>query len=629
MCGIVCSIRKAKHENKSELDYSLDRIKYRGIDASGSFLSEDKKVFLGHSRLSIIDVSDDSNQPMLSKDENYVLVFNGEIYNYLELKAELIELGYEFLNKSDSEVIINGYIHWGDGIFEKLNGPFSIALYSKNLNKMWIARDRAGEKPLYYYTDSSSLSLSSDMGVVSDLSKIKSEISLDGLHSYLIHGYTTDNLSLINGVKSVKPGHFFTVDCSNLGITEESYWPIPKSTRIKKESLNLQESVSKLDSLLLESVNRQLRSDVPLAVMLSGGVDSSLITAYAAESIDKLNTFTVAFPGHSEFDESASAKLIAEHFGTNHTVIDGAEIKPQILEELVESLDTPIIDSSLIPTYMLYKEVSKKYKVAIGGDGADELFGGYKHYSRYLKLNDYGLFAGIAMKLFKYITFFDKNKQLKFSNWMELFNELKNNNISNIRKYMSNDSVSKILEDSYSKATVDSVNNLWNNQYNDLLNNHSSNKTNVDKLMLADFSMYLRNSILIKSDRCSMMNGVESRAPFLDTEVIDFAFGYLNNEMKVSKNQRKIILKELCKKRLPSNFDLNRKLGFNLPFAEMIRNGEWNEFITNVMLGKSKLFSFDARKELLDEHLKGRDHSNIVFGIVLLMLWCKKEGIDI
>lgn len=629
MCGIVCCINQEKTNNVKKLEKALDRVKYRGPDASGYYLSFDETVFLGHSRLSIIDLSSIANQPMFSKEKDNVLIFNGEIYNYIELREELIGLDYKFDTQSDSEVILNGFTCWGIGLFSRLNGPFSIVLYSIKLNRLWVARDRAGEKPLYYCQKDSSMAFASDTLAVSDLLESEKTISLKGIHSYLMHGYTTDNFNLISEVKSIPPGTVLDIDCKTLNFKMTDFRVSSRQTKYNYSLNGLANQTEMLDLLLSESVKKQLRCDVPVAVMLSGGVDSSLITAYAAKFSGKLNTFTVSFPGYKKFDEASRAQLIANNFSTNHTVIDGVEIQPEIMLDLVKSLELPIIDSSLIPTYILYKEVSRHYKVALGGDGADELFGGYKHYSRFLAFNKYGLLTEQIMRLLSHSGFLDINKRLKFSNWTELFKELKGDSIFNIRRYASDTLLGDLLMDNYSDKTIGNVNKQWREQYIDLLSINPLHSKYIDKLMAADFSSYLRNSILVKSDRCSMMNGVEARAPFLDKEIIDFSLNYLPSEAKVSYKDKKIILKELCKKKLPHTFDLNRKLGFNLPFAEMIRHGRWYKFINEVLLSSSKLFSLDTRRNLLDEHLKGVDHSHLIFGITLLFLWADKEGIEI
>lgn len=623
MCGILGVASGSPLPKFESFSSTLEMMIHRGPDASGEYYSSCNKVILGHRRLSIVELSELGKQPMLNDNESISLVFNGEIYNHNELREELIYLGFSFRGGSDTEVILNAYECWGESCIKRFNGPFAFALFDRAKEKLILSRDRSGEKPLFYRELKDTLYFASDLTALAELCGGQAFLNVQSLASYLSIGYPLSGNTMIENCFSLEPGSFGIFNLKNSTFSLNSYWVVnPVATESNHASNN--ELSEELECLLSDAVRLQLNCDVPACVLLSGGVDSSLLTAFASQHTDQVKTFTVTFPGHPAFDETDSARLIARTFGTEHTELEGVDVSPELLIDLANTIDSPINDSSLIPTYLVNNAVSKYCKVALGGDGADELFGGYKHYSRLLKVNAF----------LKHLQPFMKNmhlnrlkslvpKHYRARNWLEVFSHDLDYSIPNIREIFDSNSVSTLLpKNPVSSEFENLIDSLWRQ-------NSSNHGSVVKNCCVGDFQSYLRESILVKSDRCSMLNSVEARAPFLDTRVIDFSFEKVPDSLKTSSGNRKIILKGLSEKLLPASFDLQRKLGFNLPLESMIREGEWNQLIGDVIHSECEFLSYDYRVRLFGEHMEGQNNTDKLFGMTLLMLWAKRNNIGL
>lgn len=622
MCGILGGFYHKPLPKLDNFDEILNTMEHRGPDSSGTYISYSKQVHFGHRRLAIVDLREHASQPMNNEDKTIFLVFNGEIYNHCELREKLESKGVNFSTCSDTEVVLKAYQYWGKECFAMFNGPFAIALHDVKKNLCMLARDRAGEKPLFIKEMDDGVYFGSELTAVAKLGKMSNQIDPTSLASYLMIGYPLGVNSLLKNCKTLAAGEYYEynlvsgISCSTLFYNDSSKSSIPVSEP--------EELLEKLHVLLADSVKKQLNCDVPACILLSGGVDSSLITALASDQVKEVRTFNVTFPEYPNFDESSKAKLIAEHFSTDHNIIEGVDITPDLFISLVEKLDSPINDSSLIPTFLVYQAVSEHCRVALGGDGADELFGGYKHYSRMLNLDS--KIQHIA-PLLRYIDFsFIKElipQHYRFRNWFEALGNDLNKGVPNIRAIATKNEILSVLPTNIAESVaLDVIEESWevtSSGFDGIASN----------CMMSDYSNYLRNSILVKSDRCSMINSVEARAPFLDTRVIDFAFNYVPEQLKVTSSNRKILLKELCKKLLPKSFDLQRKLGFNLPLGEMIRKGEWRNYIGDIMHTENDMISLDYRKKLFEKHLKGKEYTDAIFGIVLLIEWAKANKITL
>ena len=364
---------------------AIDTLAHRGPDGSGAWISPDGRIGIGHRRLAVIETSELGAQPMISVDGSLVVSFNGEIYNYRELGDELDRIGFRRRSGSDTEVILAAWRAWGSGCLARLDGMFAFVLYDCRAEKLFFARDRAGEKPLFYRHDTRGLALASELKALLALDKDELRISLCALEQYLAWGYTSGPKCLADGYAKLPPATLATLDLAKNALTLERYWEPPRPTQ---SACNDTEILEGLDGVLSAAVRRQLVADVPVGVLLSGGLISSLIAAYAAEARSiALKTFTVTFPGAPNFDEGEHAARVARHLGTDHTEIALPEIASDLIDALIRQVDEPIADPSLLPTAALSDAVRRHVTVALGGDGADELFGGYPRYNLLARLD--------------------------------------------------------------------------------------------------------------------------------------------------------------------------------------------------------------------------------------------------
>lgn len=619
MCGILGLLKLGDKADSAKFIKALNCLKHRGPDSSGIYVSPCEKLLLGHQRLAILDLSKLGAQPMTSRCGKYHLVFNGEIYNYEQLRLDLIAKGFVFKSNSDTEVLLYGYAYWGEAVLQRINGPFSFAVYDENKDELFLARDRIGEKPLFFAEEKGGVIFSSELKPFLELRDCENSFNGDALVSYLSRGYPMKGSTLLSGVRSLRPAHFLRVCCKSGNLKISKYWSPGYGDN--DSSSNLQELTEEFKGIFSSAINLQLQCDVPACVLLSGGVDSSLITAMASEHRSSVSTFTVKFEGYPEFDETDSARLISRYFGTSHTEISASEMSPGLIEKIAHDLDAPINDSSLIPTYLVYQEVSNFCKVALGGDGGDEFFGGYKHYSRLNTLQYYlgSVLPLLPSKLAQSI----KRKippRYRWRNWVVALSCNLKNECPNIREIFDLNEALKLLNTSYSASFTEDF-------YADWTEISSEQSSALKNALNADINSYLPESILVKSDRASMLNSVESRAPFLDTRLIDFAMKKIPDSLKATRNDRKILLKEFGRKVLPPGFDFKRKLGFNLPLADLIRGGHWKSYFHDVIFSKYSFLNREHCINLLYEHLNGANHADKLFGIVLLIRWSQINNV--
>jgi len=609
MCGILGVASTDKINDVVWIQTGLNNIGHRGPDYSGTLSMCDQKVYFGHRRLSIIDLSNDANQPMVDDQSNNAIVFNGEIYNYLELKKKLINAGYKFKTNSDTEVLLKAYHYWGKNVTGHINGMFSFAIFDYSENILFLARDRAGEKPLFYSKIKNTFIFSSEIKSLLDYPGINKHLDIISFEQYLTYGYVNNDRTIIKEIYKLRPGHCMIFNLSSGKLTQECYWSLPLYNDKKYDEKDLQDE---LQRLLLDAVSKQLVSDVPLGILLSGGVDSSIITGIAASIQKKVNTYTVTFPGYKNYDETNHAKLLSDHFDTNHTELSATEITTDLISSLAIQYDEPLVDSSMIPTAMVCQLISKYCKVALGGDGGDELFGGYSKYNRLLQLKKFNFIPipikSFGVKISKYLPYGFKGR-----NWL-----------SNLNIDLNNE----ILEpngpfDHYMRS------NLMKNDFNVRFNLYSSVRSTkyikgdiVQKATRNDFYNYLSEDILVKTDRASMLHSLELRSPFLDYRVIEFAFSKVPSYLKVSGSSKKIILKNSYKNFLPNNFNYSRKQGFSIPLNVLLRkNNQIKEYVHDILLSHNSIFSPEIVNKLLLDHYKGYNNAERIFSLLIFEIW--------
>ena len=596
--------------DRSWLSETNQCLKHRGPDDSGLWISSDYRLGFAHRRLSIIDLSKKASQPMHYANSNLHLVFNGEIYNYKEIREQLLSQGFLFNSNSDSEVLLKSYAKWGKGCTSKFVGQFAFVIFDSKEKTLFLARDAAGEKPLYYsIIKNGHIIFSSEQKSLLIHSDLHPKLNHMSLVKFLSSGTVGVSESIIEGIERINPGSQISINLITFEISKSFFWKIPAP---KKSSLpeSLDSLVSKLESLLRIAIRRQFEADVPVGVLLSGGLDSSIIASLASQEFGHVNTFTASFPEDPNLDESIRSKLIAKAIGSNHHELEITKPSLDVIKFLGKNFDEPIFDISIVPTFLLSKEIKRSCSVALGGDGADEIFGGYIHHSRALRnrqqIHLYPSFVSeVLLSLAKKMIPFGVAGHYRL---IQYFNDSSKTNIQDWRMFPL-DEITKLL--SLKNTNV-------KNNFLDFLPNLEI----VERYTRYDFENYLPNDILVKLDRYSMLASLEMRSPFLDLDVIEFAFTQVPSQLKVQQGNRKIILKALGEKILPPNFDFNRKFGFTPPIHIWGKDMEWQSFMRQTLVqSESRLFNHD----IVSHYFKNINKSPIIlerlFILTLFQLW--------
>lgn len=544
MCGIYFS---TKVFNDDIIRQKLGVIGFRGPDYS-DFITVDDKVILGHNRLAIIDLDARSNQPF--RYLHLWIVFNGEIYNFIELKESLIKLGYSFSTNSDTEVICAAYLNYGDDCLKYLNGMFSFVIYDQKVQRVFGARDRLGKKPLYYRVHNSTLECASQPGQLIINNDVA--ISDDAIERFLTYNYIPSPKSIYKDVFKLKGGYCFNYKLGDNDIQIKQYWDLNYQDTLSYKG-TYEDALSELENLLTNAIKTRMISDVPLGAFLSGGIDSSLITAIASSiSTTKLKTFSVKFD-EARFDESVHAAVTAKHLGTDHTTIecnynDGVEL----IERLPEFYDEPFGDSSAIPSMLLSKLTKQYVTVALSGDGGDEGFLGYNHFDSIEK----------AKSLYK-IPFIARTG---IGSLLTLTNNYKLGVIGSFLKHPDmNLFITKIFE-----SFQPIVNHKFTFTNDDIERIKSFKYDYLQKAADINIKLWLENDSNVKVDRASMSASLEVRSPLLDHSIIEFA-RTLPVDFRYQKGNKKRILKDLTYKYIPKDLLDRPKAGFTMPFEEWFR----------------------------------------------------------
>lgn len=615
MCGIVGVASRVPVNHRDWLRAGCDAMAHRGPDDAGLWWATDGRVGLGHRRLAIVDLSAGGHQPMVDVAANLTIVFNGEIYNYQDLRNELLAKGHCFRSSSDTEVILEAYREWGRDCLARFNGMFAFALYDAERQLVFFARDRAGEKPLFYSVTGGEIRFASELkGLLAD-SGFGRCIDPAALDMYLSMGYVPGSYCMVRGVNKLPAAHAMIFDLVKGVPRIWRYWQLPEPPPIKELGHDDAPALlEELEPLLEGAISRQLVADVPVGILLSGGVDSSLITALAARASSKIKTFTVGFPNFGKFDESGYASLIARHFNTEHIVLNAGQISPDLLALLARQYDEPLIDSSMIPTYLVSQLVRQHCTVALGGDGGDELFGGYAHYNRLLWTARY--LGWLPAKLREVLGCVGKHLPTGFKgrNWLQALGQSGSAELPFVASFLDAAERRQLLGGLTRQSAPPIAEDIWRGRSPD-----SSDL--LQKITRMDFANYMPEDILVKIDRASMRNSLELRAPFLDYRVIEFAFGRVPSELKATVRYRKILLKMLAQRLLPQEFDITRKQGFSIPLGTWLANPLWGDYFNDILLDSSCMFDKKFVRQLLNGQSKGRPNHERLFGLVMFELW--------
>jgi len=598
-----------------------DVIYHRGPDEEGQFVNNN--VGIGMRRLSIIDLSTGS-QPIFNEDRSIAIVFNGEIYNHHDIRQELIAKGHQFKTKSDTETIIHGYEEWGTAIPEKLNGMFGFAIWDGRKNQLFIARDRVGIKPMYYYHDEHRLVFGSELKSILQIPDVPREVEPRALDMFLTVEYIPAPYSILKNIYKLKPGHWLLYKDGQ--VTTREYWNV-EYHRSEKSELQLQQE---LRDLLQDAVKLRLMSDVPLGAFLSGGLDSSSVVAMMCRSTsERVKTFSIGFDD-TTYNELPYARAIAQHFNTEHYE---EIIKPnatELTDFLLNILDEPFGDFSVFPTYLVSKMARKHVTVTLSGDGGDELLGGYDTYiaqgvaKRYARLPAFlrkGAIEPIINALpptNKKKGFINKSKRfvegarlpdhLQHTRWMIFLQQAEKELLyhPDFQRNLNGFSGYGFLEEQFLAA-------------------HSNDP--LDQMEYVDIKTYMVDDILVKVDRMSMATSLEARVPMLDHRFVEFA-ATLPSEWRLKGKRTKYILKEAMKDILPMQIIERGKEGFSIPIKSWMKN-ELNPMMMDALSEqnvKSKGYFEPAYvKRLIDEHVKGREnHSHRLWALMMFHMWHDK-----
>ncbi|MEX2335721.1 MAG: asparagine synthase (glutamine-hydrolyzing) [Fulvivirga sp.] len=629
MCGITGvyafnMVGRISMINVANATVALER---RGPDFQNTY--NDNVVALGHRRLSIIDTSASGHQPMTDSSERYVIVYNGEIFNYKELRGQLQAKGIQFHSETDTEVLLQLYIAEGKACLHKINGFFAFAIYDKEEQSLFIARDRIGIKPLYYLQDQDRVLFASEMKSIM-MYGLNKTIDFTALYTYLQLNYIPAHRTMFRDVKKVLPGYSLFI--KNGEVSTECYYKIPHNKN-HYTSLNYPKQKEKLVNLLEQAVQKRLVSDVPLGAFLSGGVDSSIIAALAHRHKPDLHTFSIGYRDEKYFDETAYARIVAKKIGTEHTVfsLTNSDLY-QHVNDILNSIDEPFADSSAIAVYILSKETRKHAAVALSGDGADELFAGYNKHAAFLKMIRGGSAAAAIGTLTPLWNLLPKSRNNALTNkFRQLHRFGKGVKLSSKERYWqwagyaSEREVDKLLTRA-SHQTLDRQGYL---DFKSGLLQYIPNKEDMNDILYTDTHLVLPDDMLTKVDRMAMANSLEVRVPFLDHEVVEFAFS-LPATSKIDDQIRKKILQDSFKDILPAELYNRPKQGFEVPLLKWLRH-EMKSTITDDLLSdhfikQQGIFDSGSIKQLkgkLFSSNPGDVHARI-WGLVVFQWWWKR-----
>ena len=610
MCGIAGFCDFTKKSTKKTLIEMTDILHHRGPDDSGySFIENNfSTIGLGHRRLSILDLSSHGHQPM--EFNNLEIVYNGEIYNFKEIRNELEKYAYSFESNSDTEVILKAYHKWGIKFVKKLNGMFAIAIYDKEKEELVFIRDRIGKKPLYYYYDNDCLIFASEIkSILKSLSHIPA-INNKALVGYLQFGYIGKELTIYSNIYKLEKSSYMKFDVKNRKLDMKKY-----VTKIDFDTDFSNYDVIKKDlkSLLIDSVEKRMISDVSFGSFLSGGIDSSLITSIMSSiSKQKVKTFTIGFD-EKNFNEANYAKDTAKFLNTEHYeyYFDENDLINSI-DFIIENMDEPFADQSILPTYLLSKFTKEKVTVALSGDGGDELFCGYNHYFKIQKLYKiYNLSQGARKIMFSPLLFLNTNKPLK------IYNGLTQQDLSMfqhyIMNYWSNQDVSNLLKTDIAKIDYYSYDDV-----DDL----------ITKAMEFDKNNFLVDDVMVKVDRASMLASLETRAPLLDYRIEEFSKN-IPLKFKCNSNGGKNILKDILNDFLPKELWDRKKSGFVIPLKKWL-SGKLKDDINRVcseeFIVKQNLFKYAQIQNILNEHYSGKYfRTSEIWSLYIFQKWWEKH----
>lgn len=633
MCGIAGFLSYNSVYNEDQLHTMTNKLVHRGPDAEGYFF--DGICGLGHRRLSIIDLSVNANQPMFSSNKRYVIVYNGEVYNFEEISNRILQLpgnkDFKFTTTSDTEVILEAFLHFGVEFVHHLNGMFAIAVYDTLEKELYLFRDRLGIKPLFYFWDGKNLAFASELKSIESISEVTLNINKNAIAEFLHLGFIPAPNTIYENVYKLNPGSYIKLD--KKGMQSIKYWNLSDKLHSSVVT-NKAEAISKLSDLLISSVRYQLRSDVPYGVFLSGGIDSSLITAIATTLSDsKINTFSIGFL-ESKVNEAVYAKAVAAHLGTQHHefIISHKEVINSI-ESGFEAYDEPNADSSIIPTLLVSKLAKEHVTVALSGEGGDELFLGYGSYQWAQRLSSpiYKLLKKPASEILRHMS----SRYQRIGKMIDTSASLNRSGhiFSQEQYFFSNKEISDLALNPFSFPGY--LNDFMENENNfskpisDFLNSKSKtfrHLTAMEQQALFDIIYYLPDDLLTKVDRASMHYSLETRVPYLDHRVLEYALN-ISPDLKFRDNTPKYILKEILYQYVPKQLFDRPKQGFSIPLNKLLMHELKyliDDYLHPDLIKKTGFVKAEKVKIIIDNFLSGNNYLfNRLWLLIVLHKWAK------
>lgn len=615
MCGLLGIVDYEKSVSTSLFNEMLNSLKHRGPDDEGIeiFSLDSCSIFLGHRRLSIIDISSNGHQPMLY--EHLAIIYNGEVYNFKDIRQDLISEGYSFDSNSDTEVILKSYHLWGIDCVERFRGMFAFAIYDSEQQEIIIFRDRAGVKPLYYSQTDNALIFSSELRPLLNYPYFNKEIDFEAVSSYLQFGYIHAPKTIFKSVQKLLPGHYLKYDIKSKILVKRCYWNI---NDFYKNQVARENVTEKLEATIIEAFNLRMIADVPVGVFLSGGIDSSLVAAIVQKySKIPINTFTIGFED-KKYDESNYAKEIAKYLGTNHTeLICNKEDALAIITKLPKVFDEPFADSSAIPTVLVSELAKKQVSVVLSGDGGDELFCGYPSYV-------------LMEKRFERLSKVPFRKTLKtISNTITTpvfiqnrFNGKLYNRFIKVKNMLDHDDIVNTFKVANSVFSKDEIKRLIRADYF-FCKDIPATTSNLEKMMISDFKGYLPDDLMVKIDRSTMSASLEGREPLLDHKIIEFAAS-----LPVSYKKNKEILKSILGHYIPEELFLRKKQGFGIPINDWLREDLkylLDQYLGESLIRKYNIFDYDYISKLLEAFYVGKNDDNKVWVLLMFQMWLSEN----
>lgn len=612
MCGITGFI--SKQLNQEHLQMMTDKLSHRGPNAEGFYFNETDKIGLGHRRLSILDLSESANQPFYSDDNRYVIVFNGEVYNYREIQKK-----YNITCKttSDTEVILKGFILKGVEIFKEFNGMFAFTIWDSYKKELFIVRDRLGIKPFYFYQKDGEFLFASEIKALTSIKKFN--YNPQAIADFLYLGYTPEAVTFYEGIQKFPAGYYGIF--KNNELQTFPFWRAEEKIERQKRNFNsLSDAKEELRNLLTSSVEYRLISDVSVGTFLSGGTDSSIVTAIAQSISDKpVKTFSIGFK-EAKFNESAYAKEVAKHLGTeHHEYILSQNDALGLFDSLLDHYDEPFADSSCIPTMLVSQMAKREVTVALSGDGGDELFMGYGAYKWARRMNNpfLGMPGKVAAPIMKSL---GNNRVKRVSDLLNYGakSKIKSHIFSQEQYYFTQKEINKLLSSNYKKLTP-----AITEEYS-----FDRKLSATEEQAFFDLKHYLKDDLLKKVDIASMVHSLEVRVPILDYRVVEFALN-LDEKFKVQKGVDKFLLKELLYDYAPKKLFDRPKWGFGLPLGKWLREDlsyMISENLSKESIESAGIVNYEIVQKIKKDFLSGQEHLyNRLWLLILLHKWIKKN----